>query len=406
MRVAFLSPCWPYDLVPNGIASYVAYVRGGLQSMGVDAHVLAFTVGDAVGDTGVSSLADADVELSAFRRLSKRVFGRLSSQLTAREGMGVHAGSALEQLDARVSLDLFEMEESFGAPSVIRRYFRKPVVVRLHGPWCVVGPALGHARNRDFWLRCATEYFAIRGASAVSSPSQDVLDRVRSFYRLALPHARVIPNPAPATPPEDLWSEAKCESDVILFVGRFDRVKGADVLLKAFAKVVQVRPKAQLLFVGPDPGFLSQDGTVIKVERFIREQIPVAAQRQIILKGAQSHAQIAEYRRRASLTVVASRYENFPMTVLEAMASGSPLVACRTGGIPEIVEDGQTGLLFAPEDFDGLATQIVRLLSDRELAGRLGAAARAEAEARFSPAAVAAQTHAFYAETIARCGGG
>ena len=79
--------------------------------------------------------------------------------------------------------------------------------------------------------------------------------------------------------------------------------------------------------------------------------------------------------------------EGIPVALMEAMASGVPVVATRLSGIPELVEDGVTGLLVEPHDPDGLAAALERLLADDELAARLAAAPRASASSAASTCA-------------------
>jgi glycosyltransferase involved in cell wall biosynthesis len=88
---------------------------------------------------------------------------------------------------------------------------------------------------------------------------------------------------------------------------------------------------------------------------------------------------------RASVIVVPSEcYENCPMSVLEAMAYGKPVIGTRIGGIPELVADGETGLLFEPGDVVGLQACLEHLMGDARLRQRMGAAGRATAERTFS----------------------
>jgi glycosyltransferase involved in cell wall biosynthesis len=94
-------------------------------------------------------------------------------------------------------------------------------------------------------------------------------------------------------------------------------------------------------------------------------------------------------------------YENAPMSVLEACAAGVPVIASRIGGIPEILEDGVTGLLVPPGDVRALAREMRRLYEDVRLAESLGAAARSMVRARFSPASHTERLLASYREAIA-----
>ncbi len=316
-----------------------------------------------------------------------------------RQDIGYRVGHSVCQLDQVSPIDLLELEETFGIARIVQRQFKKPLIVRLHGPWCVIGTRLGHRRGKEYWIRCALEYIAIRNATAVSSPSLDALDRVRKAYRLELPNARVIPNPVPTVADEDLWAEDSCDPNTILFVGRFDRVKGADVVLEAFSRLAQARPELKLIFIGPDTG-LMEGAKTWTFDTYLRARIPSVIHSRIFFKGGQTRQQVARERQRAAITVVSSRYETFSIAAVEAMAAGSPLVAARTGGINEIIRDGSNGLAFTAERSDELADRIERLLVDPSLAARLGRAARADANDRFSEERIARQTQAFYREVI------
>jgi glycosyltransferase involved in cell wall biosynthesis len=98
--------------------------------------------------------------------------------------------------------------------------------------------------------------------------------------------------------------------------------------------------------------------------------------------------------------VVGSRYDNFPGTVLEAMVLGCPLVAPRTGGIPEIVDDGVNGLLYQAGDRVDLAAKLFQLLEDRSLAVNLGAQAGIDTEDRRHPLVLAREIARFFAQVI------
>ncbi len=92
-----------------------------------------------------------------------------------------------------------------------------------------------------------------------------------------------------------------------------------------------------------------------------------------------------------------SHHEGVPLSVLEAMAAGVPVVATRVGGIPEVVEDGVSGLLVAPRDPAALELALRSVLEDPQLAQRLRAGGR-EVAARHSPAAYARAYRALYDE--------
>ena len=121
----------------------------------------------------------------------------------------------------------------------------------------------------------------------------------------------------------------------------------------------------------------------------------------ITFKGAQPRAELPDAYRAASVCVVPSRFESMSYTCMEAMACGRPVVAARTGALPEVITDGVDGLLVPPEDPAALAAAIGRLLLDEAARRRLGEAARARVLSSFSRRIVAARMAGLY-EEIAR----
>jgi glycosyltransferase involved in cell wall biosynthesis len=203
-------------------------------------------------------------------------------------------------------------------------------------------------------------------------------------------------------PPErlELWDPVRCERDRVLFVGRFDAVKGGDLMVLAFQRLLARRPGARLAFVGPDPGVLRSDGSAVRLRDFIASLGDHALADAITTTGAVAPAQVAELRPRAAVTVVASRRESQGYTALEAMLQACPVVVTDTSGLSEIVEHGVTGLKARPDDPEDLARQIERVLDDRELARSLGAAGRAFVLREHAPAAVVARMLAVYRRAI------
>jgi glycosyltransferase involved in cell wall biosynthesis len=238
---------------------------------------------------------------------------------------------------------------------------------------------------------------------AVSAPSRAVLERVRSYYGLQLPHAEVIPNPTLPVSPDHRWRLEECDPARVLFVGRFDRIKGGDLMIEAFGRVLQRIPRARLCFAGPDRGLIGDDGRAWKLEDFVRDRIPAALESgRVEWLGQQPFTALASLRRQAMVSVVCSRYESFPNTVTEAMALGCPIVAARAGGIPEAVHDSVNGLLHQPGDAGDLADKIVALLQDPVQAAKLGRRAAEDCERLFYPDVVASNLVAFYRRVIQR----
>jgi glycosyltransferase involved in cell wall biosynthesis len=161
----------------------------------------------------------------------------------------------------------------------------------------------------------------------------------------------VLPNGiAPVTP-------RRGDGDGILYVGRLTRPKAVDVLLDAMREL----PGERLTIVGDGP------------ERAALEQAARGLPH-VSFAGRVAHARVAEYLAGARMLILPSRQEGQPNVVMEAMALGVPVVATRVGGVPDLVADGETGLLTAPDDARGLAHAIRTLSSDAGLRARMGEA--------------------------------
>jgi glycosyltransferase involved in cell wall biosynthesis len=362
----------------------------------------------AGGDPTVNEQSDI-VDLSIFhpnRRLVGRAVGK-ARKLLRSTGYAPNKASMIvrgvQSALGRFPIEIIEMEEAFGLPSRVAALDRVPVVTRLHGPWFLNGEVLGAAKDADFARRVEWERQSIMHADAVTAPSQDVLDRTRAFYDVPLEEAIVIPYPLGAGELDPPWSLAGCDRNRIAFIGRFDRHKGADVVIDAFARLAARRSELQLDFVGPDRGVANGSGQVAFLAGYLDGRIADAGiRRRIRVHGQLPPHEANEIRRRAFLTVVPSRYETFGYTAIEAMSLGCPLIASESGGLAEIVRSGETGLGFRSGDAESLATQIERLLDDPPLASRLGAAARADVARRYLPRTIAEATLDFYASVSER----
>jgi glycosyltransferase involved in cell wall biosynthesis len=293
------------------------------------------------------------------------------------------------------------MEETHGWADTVIRRCPIPVVVRLCGPWFVlrdIEPL--EDRRLENRHRVEREGIAIRNAAAVTSPSDKILTQTEQYYGPLDCPKEVIRRPIEVKPAADRWALNACDHDLILFVGRFDRIKGADVLLKAFTAIARRRSTLKLLFVGPDYGLTDESGHELSFLEFVDREVPPALRERIQYLGHLSEAEIGSLRRTAYLTVVCSRYETFGNVAIEAMASGCPVVATSVGGIPEFIGNQRSGLLVPPNDPDALAQAIAQMLDSPHLAARLGAQAALDCSNSCDPQKVAQQTVTFYSRVV------
>jgi len=155
------------------------------------------------------------------------------------------------------------------------------------------------------------------------------------------------------------------ESPQALFVGVLERYKNVDGLAEAWRRAAPQVPDARLRLVG--------SGTLEPlVERLVRD-LPV----QTSWSDRLSQAEVSGALDESTLLVLPSRSEGMGRVIVEAFCRARPVVATRVGGIPDLVRDGDNGLLVEPGDIAGLTDALVRVLNDRALAERLGSAAQA-----------------------------
>lgn len=175
--------------------------------------------------------------------------------------------------------------------------------------------------------------------------------------------------------------------NAILFVGRLSAEKGVETLIKA-ARFISYPVR----IVGDGP---------------LRDELEATAPPNVTFLGRLSRNMVIDEMVRARCLVLPSVwYEVFPLVVVEAYSVGLPVIASRLGSLVELVEDGVTGLHFAPNDALGLVGAIEQLTSDAAFAARMGRASRRRYEERFSPECVLRDLEAIYHSVMdkRRCG--
>ena len=271
-----------------------------------------------------------------------------------------------------------------------------PLVVSLHGSDISVAQ-----RSAPFG-RAARWTFA--HASAVTAPSEDLLERARALG--AKGDVRLVPYGVDQTAfrPDEAAGRSLREriglavdDVVVLAVGRFIPVKGFEYLIDAVARARQATPGLKLVLVGG--GDLADE-----LETKVRD---LDLARETIFAGMVSPADVSHYLAAADIVAVPSvRHEGYvdglPNVALEAMSSGKPLVASRIGGLPQVVDDGRTGILVPERDPQQLAEAITRLASDPMLRRGMGDAARTRVESDLTWPATAHRVEEIYRSVLER----
>jgi D-inositol-3-phosphate glycosyltransferase len=173
---------------------------------------------------------------------------------------------------------------------------------------------------------------------------------------------------------------------VILFVGRIQRLKGIDLLLQTIALLAERQqggevPRFRVVIVGGRADPAGNDPEAREIRRLQALAEALGIQDIVAWVGAVEHEALPAYYQAADVTVMPSTYESFGLVAVESMASGTPVVASRVGGLQVTVQDGRTGYLIPWRDPRLYADRLALLLTDPVLRRSLGAAGRERAAA-------------------------
>lgn len=184
----------------------------------------------------------------------------------------------------------------------------------------------------------------------------------------------------------------------VFCIGTLHEVKGQAYLIEACRLLAARGIRVTCHFVGDGPDR----------EELIRKAGRAGLVDRVHFVGRLTQDEVQQALRRADVVAAPSvptrdgRREGIPVVLMEAMASGVPVVASRISGIPELVEDGETGLLVEPRDAEGLADALARLIGDAELRRRLGAAGRMKVEREFDLKKSAVELSRRFASEVGR----
>jgi len=377
LRVALLTREYPPE-VYGGAGVHVTYLARELAPLvDLTVHCQGADRPDAVAHRPWDLLADANQALRVVSTDLSMAAAVGSSQL-------VHSHTWYANLAGHLAAMLYDI----------------PHVMTMHSlealrPW--KAEQLGGGYAVSTWC----ERTAASAAAAVVAVSDGMrADILAAYPEILAERIRVIRNGIDTTeyhpdPNTDVLERHGIDlgRPYVIFVGRITRQKGVPVLLRAASALVA---GAQLVLLAGQPDTPELEGEVTELVDGLRanrsgvfwipEMLPKPEVIQLL-----SHA---------TVFAIPSIYEPLGIVNLEAMACATAVVASRTGGIPEVVADGQTGLLVPPGETEPLAAALNALIRDPDRAAAMGQAGRKRAVAEFGWPAIAAQTVALYTELV------
>jgi D-inositol-3-phosphate glycosyltransferase len=278
------------------------------------------------------------------------------------------------------------------AAELLRPYWEAPCVLMFHTTADMKNAVLG-GTDQETPLRRDTEHELVRTADSLIAANPD--ERADLIWRQGAPEERVCTIPPGVDlelfRPHDYHYSRKelgwsIKERVVLFVGRIDPIKGIDTLIETMPLVQE--PELQYVLIGGD---LDDDGNPIGPLADVQRKVAgMGMSMRCRFLGAQPQSMLPLYYSAADVVAMPSRYESFGLVAVEAMATGTPVIASSVGGLTFTIEDGRNGLLVPYADAQSLARAIDRLLEDDDFREALGFNA-AEDALRFSWDAVAQQ---------------
>lgn len=258
------------------------------------------------------------------------------------------------------------------------RFFSRPVILHVHG-----GEFLEFFRGCSRWQQALVRSTLedTERVIVLSSIWRERIGEISQHLRIA-----VLPNPV-AVPAEPVVRDGR--EFRILFLGRLERAKGVFELIESFARLRREHANA-MLTLGGDGDFAAVRQRLAELDIADSVELPgwvVGATKEALLRSADAF-------------VLPSHAEGLPVSMLEAMAYGIPVVVSRVGSVPEVVADGKQGLLTDVGDVQGVLAALRKLAASPEERIRLGQAGRALVASTYAADRVCAQLEGIYTDVL------
>ncbi len=381
LRVAMLTREYPPE-VYGGAGVHVTYLARGLAPLvDLTVHCQGADRPDAVAHRPWDLLADAN---QALQVISTDLSMTAALSLTGDDAQLVHSHTWYANLGGHLAAMLY------GIPHVMTMHSLEAL-----RPW--KAEQLGGGYRLSTWC----ERVSADSAAAVVAVSDGMrADIMTAYPEISAERIRVIRNgidtteyhPDPATDVLERY-DIDLRRPYVIFVGRITRQKGVPVLLRAASGL---DPRAQLVLCAGQADTAELEAEVTGLVEGLR-----ASRSGVVwIPEMLPKREVIQLLTHATVFAIPSIYEPLGIVNLEAMACGTAVVGSRTGGIPEVVADGETGLLVPPGEPEPLAEALNALIRDPDRAAAMGQAGRKRAVAEFGWAAIAAQTAALYAELV------
>lgn len=399
MHLLLITYEFPPYMATGGIGSYMHHLAQVMADKGH--HITVFSATQSHSEITKRSEKEfinyliPAADLSTFRKNALRLF---------------------EQYIQNHSVDVIESPEVGACALHIKEaYPFIPLVVKMHTPGVLITKVsntyqslftklryvagaflrgrfdLGYWSHTDLNRERNPEYRICQLADQLLSPSVALKEWAVHYWQLPEQKIKILPNPISAD--EQLFSfPVSNRPQTICFIGKLTVLKGMIAFTPAVKEILLKYSDCKIIIAGRDEAV---SDAVSSMKAWMLEQLEPVKDR-VVFTGAVEKEKVLEILSQSKVCIVPSLWENYPNVVLEAMAAGCTVAAAHRGGIPELIDDGKTGLLFDPLKSSSIVKAIDQLLNDEPKRQQLAAAARETVYNHQHSTKLAGELDAFY----------
>lgn len=369
----------------GGIATYSRNLARGLAELGHKVYIIARTSGpDSVE-------RDGKIVVMKFKN---RWIPKLEF-LFPGLAWSLFLSEAISNIQKRLKFDVVEFPNWEGPGFFyLLRLNRRPVIVRVHTPYIETVMIDSGVKKLTFGDKfiCWLEKKAVQWADKVTSSTMYHRDFIAGIYKMGKTKFEIIPLGIGLKTDKFGPSTSKKNEINILYVSRLEKRKGTLLLMDLVPEIVKLFPNARFGFAGKDRPH-APNGAYFK-DYF--KKVYASYSDKVRIYGYLSDRELAGLYGNCDIFCVPSLYESFGLIYLEAMKYAKPVVACKAGGIPEVVEDGKTGFLIQPNHPDELLSALTKLITDEGLRVDMGINGQKRAYELFGYEKMAKKTEGLY----------
>ena len=378
MNVCFVSP--EYFPISGGTGAYVYYLSRQLQKSGHNVHIITrhkMNSTEIVDGVNITYIKCEGNPLTKYWSFARSTFKKL------------------EELNKKFAFDIIHANLPLVPNFAIPKESANALVSTVHSTWKGEAEAIKHEglrklnTNEKFMLEFnsllrSSEKKLMKRSDALIAVSMYTKKELTEFYDIDEEKIHIIyngvdvqkfkPNKDRAGLRRELGLEEK--QKIILFVGRLYQRKGLDTLFQSISKVVQNFKDAKFVISGE--GFRQNKEKLLK----LAEKLKI--ENSVLFVGYFPDEKLPDLYAASDIFVLPALYENFPFAILEAQATGLPVISTKVGGIPELVTNNKNGLLVEPANSEQLTEEIMILLKNPKFAEELGKRARQLIEEKFA----------------------